>query len=257
VDVVRDLAFLAPFSEGAAPIDWLHAEPTDVTPSGLSSEPPLEARFAPLPAAAARKKSYEGWTRDFSRWLSQTQSVQLWRSADLDMTSQGGESEREFRLRLKQAAREQRDRDVERVRQKFGPKIAAQTERIRRAEQTHAREAEQASQQKVQTAVSMGATILGAILGRKTVTQSTLGRATTTARGVGRTMKEGQDVSRAARNVDVERGKLQAIETDVAAEIAAIDAAADPLAVRLDQIAVKPKRGDVAVQLVALTWNAA
>lgn len=256
VDIVRDLTFLAPITDAAAPVDWTDAEATEVSPAGLSAEQPAPGDFEQLPAAAVRKKNFDAWTREFSRWIAQTQSVELWRSGELGLTSEDGESERDFRLRLKQAARERRDRDVERVRQKFGPRIAAQTERIRRSEQAYAREAEQASEQKVQTAVSMGATILGAILGRKAVTQSTLGRATTTARGVGRAMKEGQDVQRAARNVESERQKLHAIETDLAAEVAALEAGADPLSMSLDRVAVKPKRGDVAVQLVALAWKA-
>jgi hypothetical protein len=45
------------------------------------------------------------------------------------------------------------------------------------------RETGQAKQQYVQTAISVGATLLGALLGRKTVSTSALGRATTAARG--------------------------------------------------------------------------
>jgi hypothetical protein len=257
VDVVRDLAYAAPFGEGATPIDWVHAEPVETKPADLEREPPAGASFAPLPPAAGRQKSYEAWTKDFARWVAQTQAIEVWRSADLGLTSEPGESERDFRLRLKQTVRERRDREVEKVRQKFAAKVAAQNERIRRAEQAHARESEQASQQKVQTAVSMGATILGAFFGRKTITQSTLGRATTSARGVSRSMKEAQDVERAARNVEAEQQKLHDIETDVAAAIAAIDAGADPQTLPLDTVAVKPKRGDVAVQLVALVWRPA
>jgi len=58
-------------------------------------------------------------------------------------------------------------------------------------------EAEQAKQQKIQTAISMGATLLGAFVGRKAISYSTLGRATTTLRGAGRTLKETQDIERA------------------------------------------------------------
>ena len=58
-----------------------------------------------------------------------------------------------------------------------------------------ARESEQVSQQRLQTAISMGATLVGALFGRKSMSAS-IGRATTTARGVGRTMREREDVER-------------------------------------------------------------
>ena len=76
-------------------------------------------------------------------------------------------------------------------------KLATLDDKIRRAEQAVERESAQATQQKLQTAVSMGATVLGALFGRKAFSTSTLGRATTAARGMGRTMKESQDIGRA------------------------------------------------------------
>ena len=50
-------------------------------------------------------------------------------------------------------------------------------------------------------AVSLGATIFGALLGRKAISASSLGRATTAARGMSRIGKESQDVTRATENV--------------------------------------------------------
>ena len=79
---------------------------------------------------------------------------------------------------------------------------AALDEKARRAEQAVVRESEQATQSQVQVAVSLGATILGALLGRKAVSTSTVGRATTTVRGAGRAMKERQDIDRAHRVSD-------------------------------------------------------
>ena len=60
-------------------------------------------------------------------------------------------------------------------------------------------------QAKLQTGVSMGATLLGALLGRKAVSAGTLGRATTAARGVGRSMKEAADIKRAGESVEAVR----------------------------------------------------
>ena len=43
----------------------------------------------------------------------------------LEEISKPNESERDFRVRLQQAAREERDQQAEQLRQKFAPKIAA------------------------------------------------------------------------------------------------------------------------------------
>lgn len=89
------------------------------------------------------------------------------REKGLKTLSKQNESERDFRIRLQEASREERDKLVERLRQKYAPKIAALGERIRRVEQAVAREEEQAKQQKLQTAISFGTTLLGTFLGKK------------------------------------------------------------------------------------------
>ena len=84
-----------------------------------------------------------------------------------------------FRIRLSQSTREKRDDLVEQLRQKYAPKVAALQERIRKAQEAVEREKAQADQQKMQTAISFGATLLGALGGRKINSSGNIGKATT------------------------------------------------------------------------------
>ena len=59
----------------------------------------------------------------------------LWKSADPKETSRPGESEGAFRGRLRELARESRDLEVEKLRQRYAPKLARLAEQIQRAEQ--------------------------------------------------------------------------------------------------------------------------
>src|SRR4029078_13137558 len=138
----------------------------------------------------------------------------------------------------------------------FAEKRGRLEERVRRAEQGVQRESEQATQAKLQTAVSVGGTIFGALLGRKSLSASTLGRATTAARGMGRASKEQEDVKRAQENVDAARRALADLDAQIAEETAAIAARFDADASRLESASVAPKRGGILVQFVALGWRA-
>jgi len=209
------------------------------------------AEFGELPAVATIGKRYEEWRKDFTSWLYRAQSLEAYHSPGLRVFSQPNESEGEFRIRLQQANREQRDQVVEGLRKKYSPKITALQERIRRAEQALARESEQVKHQGVQTVISIGATILGAFLGRKTVGTSTLGRATTAARGAGRVLKERQDVGRAQENVEALQQRLSDLEAEFKAEA---EAAASPVAESIQTITVKPTKQNISVKLVALAW---
>jgi hypothetical protein len=252
----REVAYLVPITDNPVPVSWDDARETDIAPSNLQTAPSPALAFAPVPRAASQAKSYTAWQKDFSRWLSQKATVDILRSARFKLASAPGENERDFRARLQHAIREQRDAAVQALRQKYAGRVAAQTTRVERAEAAAARESQQASQQRLQTMVSFGATLLGAVLGKKAVSATTLGRATTAARGVGRTMKESQDVARATGSVQEEKSRLAQLETELAAEVAALEAEYTVAGETLETTTLKPKRGGVAVELVALVWHA-
>jgi hypothetical protein len=255
IDTTQDLNVIAHFAEGAVPVDWDSAEPAGQRPEDLvGTLPNPNSSFEPLPPAALDARRYTAWTKDFGQWVMRAERLTLYSAPSMKLTSRAGESELDFKLRISQGAREARDAAVEKLRASYAPKVARLTQRIQTAEQGVAREQDQASQQRTQTMVSFGATVIGALLGRKAVSASTLGRATTAVRGVGRTVKESQDVGRAQEKLAAAREELKALEAEINEEIAALTAV-DTGAVAVETIEVKPKRGGVDVRLVALAWK--
>ena len=249
VDLEEPFRLLAPIGEGVAAVDWSAATPVAV--ADLQREPPAgsDARFLPVPAAATRPASYAAWGKRLADAVYRDRTLTLWRHPTLKLTSRPGEDERLFRIRLQQAAHERRDQDLDKLRKKYAPKLASLQDRVRRAEQAESREREQASASKWNTAISVGATVLGAVLGRRSV-----GRATTAARGASRSYKEQQDVARAAETVAAVRGQLEALQREFDADAADLSRAADARGAELEQVAVRPKKSNVTVTAVALAW---
>jgi hypothetical protein len=235
-------------------VDWDAAVPLDLAPGDLEATAVSGATFADLPPNVVKAKSPDAWSKDFLGWVYGSQSLDLLRSAQSGAVSNPGESERDFRIRLQQSSREARDAMVEKLRQKYAPKVAAAQERVRRAEQAVSRESEQARSQSLQTAISFGTTLLGALVGRKTVSMSTLGRATTAARGVGRTIKESQDIGRAKETVGAAQQQLEELNGQLKAETEAIEARFDSGSEPLEIESLKPKKTNITVRLVALVW---
>lgn len=254
VDVTQQATLLAAFSDGPIDLDWDTAQPIDLPVEDLEGEPQAGAQFAEVPPKASKAKSYATWRKDFASWLYRTQRLELLESPALDIASNPGEQERDFRIRLQQIAREQRDQAVDKLRQKYAPKFAQLEERKRRAEQAVARETEQASSQKLQTAISFGATLLSSFMGRKRVSMGTIGRATTAARGVGRTVKESNDIGRAEETVAAVAERLADLEAEFNAEVEALGRAYDPQTEQLDTVSLKPTKANINVDLLTLVW---
>ncbi len=253
VDQSEEVVVATPVTEAAVPVSWEGAIPIDVDVADLETAPSAAGDWAPLPPAAGKPKSYEGWSRDLAAWLYGQRRLELLRDPASGALSRPGESERDFRIRVREASRADRDERVEALRKKYAPKRVALEERLRRAQQAESREREQVSQQGVQAVISIGATILGAVLGRKTVSVGNIGRATTAARGAGRVLKEREDVARAQETVAAVQQALAALETELQDELAALEARGEPD--RLEPVAVRPKKSDVRIRLCALAWT--
>jgi hypothetical protein len=255
IDLSQHTAVIAPISEGIIAVDWDHSSEAGFDLSDLEQNPAEEALFANLPSMAGKAKAYEAFGKDFSGWLYRTQKLELLRSPSTKEISKPGESERDFRVRLQQSGREQRDKAKEVLRQKYAPKITLLQDRIRRAEQQKEKQQAESRSSQVQAAISVGASILGAFLGRKTISATNIGRATTAIRSAGRVLKESKEVSQAEENVAVLQQQLADLEAQFKSESESLAAAMDPLNEKLDTLSIKPTKANIAVKLVALAWT--
>ena len=233
------------------------AEVCDTPPGDLQAEPSVDGPFAAVPSQALQPKSFARWSKDFDRWVSRTQRLDLFRHVSTGTVSRPGEDERTFRIRLADVVRSSRDAAVQKVRTKYASKLDTATEKVRRLELSLEKEQQDVSQHRVQaglsTASTIGSAVLGAIFGRRGgMTASTIGKASTAAKGWARGSKEAEDVKRAEQNLAAARQALLDLETEITRVIEGLDGAA--AVESLEPLTLAPKRGGVHVHLVALVW---
>jgi len=253
VDMVDDTTATTDITDNPIPVNWDSARDAGFSISDLEKAPREGAQFGPLPAIAGKARSYDGWSREFATWLYGSKKFELLKSSTYKQVSKPGESERDFRIRLGQSAREQRDDMMDKLKQKYQAKINTLEERVRKAQQAVSREAEQQKQQQMQTVINVGATLLGAFMG-KGVGLGTVGRATTTAKSAGRIFKEKQDVDRARESAETHQQTLQELEEEFKAELDKLSARTDPATEELQTISLRPAKKDISVKLVGLAW---
>jgi len=253
IEQSREVILSAPVPEDVSGVNWAAAEVLDILLGDLEKSPISNAEFRDLPASATQPKNFGGWEKDLLQTLLVSQRLTVFRCSELKLASKPEESEAEFKARIALAIRENRDTAVEALRKKYAPKAAALQARLARAESTVQKQKDQASQARLQTVISVGSTLLGALLGRKAISSATLGKAATAARGVGRSMKEGSDVGMAEQSAESIRQQMADLETEIQAESAAL-AATEP---SIEKIEIKPSRSGVTIRLVALFWTSA
>jgi hypothetical protein len=251
----RRIVLYARVDDGPIALEWDRAERLDLDPSSLESVAPSGARFAPVPRLAAVGKSYAAWGKALQKWITTNEQVELFKSAALKTTSSPGEDEAAFRIRLQQLARESRDQKIDALRTKVAPKLATLQEKIRRANQAVERESAQASAAKMDTMISVGGAILGAVFGRGKIGAGTVSKVGTAARGMGRAAQQKGDVTRAEESVAAFEQQARDLEAELQSAIDAMGGAYDAQTDELERIPIKAKSADVHLQLVALAWK--
>jgi hypothetical protein len=251
-DSSANVMYTTPITDQAVAVNWDEAQEAEFTLEDLEKTADRGAQFAALPAEAGKSKNYTAWSRDFANWVYSGQTLDLLRSPSTGQVAKPGESERDFRVRLQQAFREQRDTTTAALRQKYAAKIASAQEKVRRAQDAVDREAAQARASGMQTAISFGATILGAFLGGGR--SSTIGKAATAAKGASRSIQQSQDVGRAKETLQTYEQQLKDLQDQLQQEMTDLQARIDPQGEAFETVTLRPKKTDIAVQLVALLW---
>ena len=252
IDVDREVICMAPAGDSVGESAWENAESFAEAPE-VESGPRL-GTFARLPAALAGPKGYAALATALKGHLARTAKLVVFSAPAIDAVSRPGESEAEFRVRISQRAKEWRDGEIDRVRDRYAGKIATLADRIDRARQKVEREKAEAQNKSMQTYVSIGSAVLGALLGRKLASSTTIGRAATSMRSASRAARQQADVAHAEESLDTLAARKQALEDEVAEELERIRLDMLPERLALEEIEIPAKKTDIAVEDVVLAW---
>jgi hypothetical protein len=256
IDQWRDLTVLTQLSGRSVPADpWTNGQLYAGEGPYVVENPRQDASFAPVPKGAMDPKRYTSWQRTLKGWLYREQALALWRCPKLKAYSQAGEPEGDFRVRMTQVAREARDVQMEKLKAKYGSKVARLEERVRKAEQKLEREEAQVAESKQSTWISVGQTILGAVLGRKKVSIGTAERAGTTMRRAGKIGKEKDDVRQAQADLETAAENLKAMEAEFTEESEVLKETFDVEQLEIVAAPVKPRKSDIDAGKVRLVWT--
>jgi Skp family chaperone for outer membrane proteins len=254
IDQWETLALIRRIDDALPTEVWSESEPFDDCVPELDKTPEARARFTTLPGDFARAKSYSEWAKALKNYLYRERTMRLWSCPALKASSQPSESEREFRLRLVQASREERDQKVDALRAKYTPKLEAIQDQIRRANERLEREQAEASRSSWDATIAMGSSVLGALLGRKAMSKTNVSRAATAAKAASRAAQQRDGASQAAGSLESLRQKYNDLQAKFQLEIEKLDATLRPEALVFESSPIRPRKTDITVERVVLAW---
>lgn len=247
IDSWRSTLHLLPVAPTGEP-DWSMLAPVDA--DGAPTPAP-RATYDTLPTALADAKTYPRIAREFKAHRALWASIQTASAPSLKLYASPDESDGDFRVRIDQALREAVTEAKDKLNRKYGPKIAALDEKIRKAAAKIDTEKAQLSTSKLNVVLRFGAAIASIFLGRSA---SGMSRAASGIGGLSKSSKDKLDVQQAEATLQALNQQKADLEAQIAAEIQAVEAAFAPDAHPVVPCTLEPKATDIIIQRVLLAW---
>jgi hypothetical protein len=250
VDEREDFMLLAQPPERAGMLSWEQAQALDLTIRDLRDQPEPKATFDELPESINESPEFTALEKDLDDQLYYNSSVTLLYSPLLDIYSRPKETEREFRMRLQQVARERRDEEIDEITERYQDKIDKVEDRLRREEADLAQQEADAAARKRETLVSVGESVVGMFLGRRStrIASTALSKQRQATKAKLRLQETEEDV------VELEED-IKELEEELQEEVAEIRTRWEEALTELEEYEVRPRREDVQIGVFGLAWT--
>lgn len=234
IDTNLDLSFLG---EACENFSWDNASKN---PELNFTQMPQNATFMPLPSEILRLKNTKNLQSDLRDFIYQNEGLYLYVSPSLN--SNPGESKEQFlaRLSLNNSSKEQ-----EALEQKFKAQRIRLEDKLARARQRLVKEQNDAKTSTIDAVVNIGASLIGAFFGKKSVS-----KIATSVKSTNRLLKERNDVKLSEAGVDEILAQIDDLEREFELKLAEIKSKN----LEINQIKIAPKKSDIFIQDVVLVW---
>jgi hypothetical protein len=254
IDLWKDRGRLCCVGEELPADLWADSDAVDAKAMVFETEGEPGATYASPPIELTRAKSYVSWKKSLKDYLYREDVLTLFRSTSLKALSNPDETEGDFRARIALPLREQRDREVEKVRQKYAAKLTSLEDKLRRAQQKKSTEENQAWSAKLTAAASVFSTAVGALFSRKKLSSTNFGKAASSVRAATRAAEQHGDVGRAEETIEALTEQHADLEKQMAADAEAITNAYSLENLSVESYEVQPRKSDIQIDQVALAW---
>jgi hypothetical protein len=179
-------------------------------------------------------------------------SLDLFHCPELKLYGEPGEPERDFKARLQQAIREQRDAEVDTLRRKYQTKLDRLETKLDREQRELEEDKAEHAARKREEVISAGETIIGmlGVFGRRRRSTGL----STASRKRRMTARAKEDVEESVQEIERLQEELAQLRQQMEQDAQAIGEKWDDALAGIETYQVKPRRSDVKVDLAALAW---
>ena len=253
IDEKEEVFLKLPINENTTEINFEKGMPTNDDVSLYDTRSPENAKFYPLPFFIEEMKDFNTVENEFKDSLSRTKRLDLYTSKEFKLLSQPGEDLSSFKLKILELLRERKDEEVDKLRVKFKGKEEILQKKYNRLLEKLGKEETDTKTATTESVLSLGATLLGAFLGRTKV--GNLSSGMTGLRRANRIFKEKKDVSLVKNQIEELTKDIEKLEGELNEKIVEISDKLNIDNYEIETLSLQPRKTDISNIYVSLLWE--
>lgn len=249
-DVVRAIAV-----QDIQDIDWALSEDYDFAVESCFDSAPEGSLFSSLSPVFDGLKNLRSLAKEFDDYLYHSMRLPLFTVPALKLLARPGETDSEFNQRVADVLREKKEAKASLIKERYAKKQDRLDLRLQRAYARVEKEKGDVTARGIDTALSIGGAILGALFGRKRLSVTNANRTVRSMRGAGRVLKERGDVQRAEDAVDKLLAEVDDLAFELQEELSLINDQFDTRKYPVETIHITPRHTDIYNLSLNLVWE--
>ena len=217
----------------------------------FDKKPVEQSKFLSLPTFISELKSFKSLEKAYSDYLYRTHKLELYKCKELKSESKSNESLQDFKVRLIDIIRDEKEEAVEKLRKKYDTKSDRLETKYNSLTIRLEKEESDVSSKRTDTAMSFGMAILGSFLGSRSKRKYSRGIST-----AGKIAKEKADVRRVENQIYQVQTDMDDLQNDLSNEISDIKEKYRVENYDIETFYIKPRRSDIFDIDVSLLWLA-
>ena len=230
-------------------VRWEDVLTARVAPESLDRAPAPESRFTDLEAPLTDAKMVKDLEKDFLDYVYHRAGLRLPSNPTLKLVAKPSDTSAEFRAHCADAAREARDADADKLKEKYEKKIKIIRDKLAREERELVEDQSELSARKMEEMAIHAENILGLFTGsrsRRRVSSSLTKRRMTT--------KAKADVEESMEEIEAFKQELAELEEELAEELGEINERWAEAATDIEETVITPYKKNIHLELFGVAW---
>ncbi|MCR4942171.1 MAG: DUF87 domain-containing protein [Campylobacter sp.] len=250
IDETKDINLLYELGQNDSEVKWDEAS---VNPPLNLCDAPKNASYAELPSFITSFKNTNELKKQLKDYIYRNEALCLYSA--LGINSMPNETKEQFFVRLQDKCNEILEEKTEEITQKFQKEKVKLEERLNKAIAKYEKEQQDVKTSGINAVISIGASLLGAFFGSRSINRTSISKVATGVKSAGRVLKERGDVKLSEESINELNAKIEELMQSSEDEISHLKDSYDIQKIAVDELRIKPKKSDIFDEKVALLWK--